>query len=360
MRHQELLPALRQLYREYEPARWSTPSDLPRLCGILAEKLRREDASAWTIPIVFPEFDSAPILQSIEKILAASNSLDSDLQQLLCTEMESIRNQLFAIENQDDDAISAWSRCEYGLPKKETVETAYSILKHPLSSYTVKKTENATAVILAMQSMLDFFGLSDWSIKQVSNSSAKASVLGGKNLITVREDILLSPRDKERLVVHEIGGHVLRWVNSRRQPEPLAAFPLGAAVATEEGLAVILEEQYGHQDLATIHTYAIRVLGVNAAQRMGLVDLAFFLLRWLNAEEAAELAFRLRRGISDPNVPGGWTKDHGYLSGLLRLRKLSPDDISLLRGVKWPVETLSLLHRLNNEGRIHHPELQFK
>lgn len=358
MTKQELISALTELHKRFELTVWSTPLDLAKLRRMLTTKLLKEDASAWAEPIVLPDFDAAPVWQAAEHALANIDVLNDELQQVVLDDIESIKTQLKALESRDDDAVSDWSREQNGLPDNGVIEAAKKIISLELPK-PEPKTENAAAVIQAMQEALNFFQLSDWKIDQVTNNSAKASVLDTKKLVKIRDDILLSVKDKERLVVHEIGGHVLRWVNARNQPEPLASFSLGATVATEEGLAVLGEEEHGYQDLATLRTYAIRVLGVDAGQRMGLVDLAFYLNQFLEAEKAAELAFRLRRGLSDPKSFGGWTKDHGYLSGLLRLRELPTADISLLRGVKWPMEALPLIRKLHAEEKLQHPKIRF-
>lgn len=76
-------------------------------------------------------------------------------------------------------------------------------------------------------------------------------------------------------------------------------------------------------------------------------------------ESAVDLAIRVKRGLRDPNRPGGATKDHGYLSGLLKLRQMPADDVAALRATKWPIVMLPVIRELFDEGVLHNPELVF-
>jgi hypothetical protein len=162
--------------------------------------------------------------------------------------------------------------------------------------------------------------------------------------------------DSLRLVVHEIGGHVLRWENARTQPEPLLSIPLGNTTATEEGLAVLLEEETGVIDDRQMSIYGARVIGVTLSLELGIVDVGRHLAGIVGPEAAAEIALRCKRGLPDPNQPGGPSKDHGYLTGYLTVRKLDPSAVRMLRSVKWPTDRLPEIQHLA-EQNLWMPEL---
>lgn len=347
----ELAATVARLHRTFDQNAWTTPVELRSLRENLAERLRRGDNSTWTVPIEFPAVDVGPVLGLCDQALSLTRHLEEDLQRLVVDDLTSIRMQAAAIHDRSDDALVTWSQEWRGLPSTNVLEEAKAIVRTPVASKR-PPTEDASAVAQAMREALEEVGVTDWIVEIVPSGAAKVSVSGPHHRVSVRDDIKISEWDKHRLVVHEIGGHVLRWVDARRQPEPLAALALGNTVSTEEGLAVLGEHEHGFTDSSILRTYAVRVLGVEMGQRLGMIDLAFALHQWLDADEAAALTLRLRRGIRDPHLKGCMTKDHGYLTGLRALHTASAEDVCLLRGVKWPMASLPVMRRLRDQGRL--------
>ena len=350
--------ALAELNRVFTPVQWTTPLEITRHRKQLADRVRRGDDSPYPERFHFARFDPGPIRAAASEAFALAPTLSTEMRDLVERDVQATMAHLSAIESCDDDAIVVWSLAHDRLPTAQTISESRQILAAPLPAVE-PTTETADSVREAIQSSLTRHGLVDWQISIEQNMAAKMSVSGPLNLIRIRSDIAVSERDLLRLMAHEVGGHVLRWTNARRQPEPLAGFGFGQTVATEEGLAALREEEQGLSSPHVLHTYALRVFGVTAAQELDLIGLVFALAGFTDPDTAAELALRLRRGIADPQHPGGMTKDHGYLSGLLQLRALSSHDVALLRGVKWSMAHLDLIRRLTEQGRLELPSLEY-
>jgi hypothetical protein len=76
---------------------------------------------------------------------------------------------------------------------------------------------------------------------------------------------------------------------------------------------------------------------------------------YVGIKAGAEIAVRTKRGLLDPNAPGGQTKDWGYLAGLLAMSDLAvsdPGGLRLMAGVKWPLEDADLVTQLARKGRV--------
>jgi hypothetical protein len=71
------------------------------------------------------------------------------------------------------------------------------------------------------------------------------------------------------------------------------------------------------------------------------------------------IAIRVKRGLVDPNSPGGLTKDHGYLTGLELVEELATDPakVRLLYATKWPVDMLAVAEDLAQVGALRFPSL---
>lgn len=349
---ERLTAALDNLGRAFTPMKWTTPVDLPEHRQALAARLRSGDSTPYTRPIEFPEVDAAEVAGALTAVESEATQLPTPLRDLVLRHTDGIGEHLAAIIARDDAVLAAWAVASSGLPTAETRQAALEILAAPEVPDGEPREHGAADLVAAISDALRRHEVSGWSVEVDPNMAAMASVNGGRQRVRVRSDVLLSDREVRRLVAHEVGGHVLRWVNARRQVEPLAAYPFGNSAATEEGLAALRERELGHESVENLRRYAIRVLGVDKAQSSDLLSLAAFLHRYLDADDAAELAFRIRRGIADPGAPGGMTKDHGYLSGLLHLAKMPVEEIQLLRATKWGVENQEIARELAAEGAI--------
>lgn len=260
----------------------------------------------------------------------------------------------------DDAGFSAWSRRHYTLPVAADVTEAYTLLCEPAP--TAEPTYPAHDLFEGLRSALDGYRLTQWRVVLDPGMTARASVSRARRLVRVREGERFSQKEIRRLVVHEVGCHVLRGHNAQGQREPLAVTGFGNAIATEEGLAVWLEVATGVQTPQVRRTYAARLVAVHWAQELGLTDLAIRLADLVGPVQAAELALRVKRGLRDPEGPGGWTKDHCYWSGssavstLLTRRDRTATLLSLF-AVKWPIEMLGVIDDLLNTGVLDPPQL---
>ncbi|HZK04719.1 MAG TPA: tyrosine/phenylalanine carboxypeptidase domain-containing protein [Actinomycetaceae bacterium] len=358
-----VVSALTELSKAFTPIRWTTPLGLAHHRTQLADRVRRGDGSPYPERIEFGDPGFERTRAAAGEALAVATRLPDELRELVESETERTLEYTAAIASRRDDAITSWSLRHDGLPDDATIAEARRILALGLPEPEPEpEPEPVTVdtVTACFRDALSRHGLDDWRVSIEENMAARMSVLGSRNLVKIRSDIAVSRRELQRLEAHEVGGHVLRWANARQQPESLAAFAFGSTVATEEGLAALREEECGLSSPHTLHTYALRVVGVVAAQDKDLTGLAFVLSEYTDPDSAAELALRIRRGIGDPRRPGGMTKDHGYLTGLLTLREMPADDILLLRGVKWAMEHLDLVRRLAAIGRISVPLREYE
>ena len=339
------------------PSAWTTPYDLPAVRSALTETL--ETNVPFTAPLAYPPVDLTSLRASVDRARIAASRLDPMFREVILRDLQAIVDQAEVLACRDDGRLAAFEAAEDRQPDPGVLQEARRIVAATTDPADPPPTLDAPALQDRLAGVLARYGISGWSVEINANMAARMSVVGTKRLLKVRADLAITDAEGERLVVHEVGGHVLRWVNAAEQPEPLAALPLGETVATEEGLAALVEEELGVSQPGHLRTYALRVLAVHAGRTRSLVGLARHLTTWLAPQEAADLAVRVRRGFVHPDAVGARTKDHGYLTGLMALRQLAvdPDDLALLRVTKWPMTWLPLMRHLRDAGRLRSPRL---
>ena len=156
------------------------------------------------------------------------------------------------------------------------------------------------------------------------------------------------------LLQHEVGTHLVTYVNGTYQPIRVMAAGLAGYEATQEGLAVLAEYLVGGLSAFRLRQLAARVVAVHgrvagcsfAEVHHDLVDAGF------SASSAFTTTMRVFRS-------GGLTKDAVYLRGLLELLEHLGEggDLDLLWLGKVSLDTLPLVAELFERGVLVEPKL---
>ena len=145
--------------------------------------------------------------------------------------------------------------------------------------------------------------------------AAKAAVNARKKKIYFNPDHHFTEKDIKRLTLHEIGTHIKRAENAKKQKLQLYRIGFPYYLATEEGLAVYNEEQADVQTIDIIRQYAGRVVAVDLALKNPFNVVYTTLQNYFTDAEAYTITLRVKRGLKYTKQPGGHTKDHIYLKG---------------------------------------------
>lgn len=339
---------------------WITPINLVQVRKdvVAAVTNGRELVPRWE----YHEVDFTSPRDQLMGVMGRSSEWQSGfpyLDEELDAQLQRSLNTVNEIRRREDASFTRWSVSNFGTPTAVTQEYAARILAdHPQGADRAPEPElrssysgdDAAALIRAA---LDNYGLEDWRVKVRPSMAARMSVLTSRRTVSIDDSSQFSSAELVRLLVHEVGTHVLRAANSWSQPLSTACIGLGDSVPTEEGLATWNENEFGVSQPFNWLQYACRVLAVGSAASHGVVEVARELEPILGVDAAASIAIRVKRGLRDPNAPGGFTKDHGYLTGYLSVTehlKNRPADYSLLMSTKWPLELLPLAQDLLAEG----------
>ncbi len=179
---------------------------------------------------------------------------------------------------------------------------------------------------------LDERGYINWRI-ELLEQPARVAVNSLEQKIKIHRDALFTEEDIQRLIVHEIEVHIARFEQGCKQPYLIFAYGLPDYLETEEGLAIYNEELNGLSSKRKIYDYATRLILCDKALEMSFFELyqEALLLYPSDQERAYGIAVRIKRGLTDTSVHGGYTKDQVYFSGYLAVKALSDAE----RGRLW-------------------------
>jgi len=199
----------------------------------------------------------------------------------------------------------------YGAPDRELVEQAKKCIA-PMESGQVK-TVSSKAAVNKIKAEILHYGF-EYVVDDVAMSSS-AAVQASQRQILVRKDCMFSEQYVRRLIVHEVGTHVLRAENGRLQHFNIFVTGFPDYLATEEGLAVYNEERFGVMGTNTFSRFAARTIAVDKAMGHSFSSIYKMLQDHFSPAIAGRITLRAKRGLEDTSKSGGLTKDYVYLHG---------------------------------------------
>ena len=244
----------------------------------------------------------------------------------------------------------------YGEPPDEVVDYAHKVL----ASIEVPPPKGPSfgAEELAARLRRDVEKVAPgWRVEVSDDYTARVTVVGILKLLAVKEGAKFTEEEYVKLKVHEVGVHIGRFVNGERQPLEIFKFGFVHYLEAEEGLATYAEERAGVLSPQVLRRYAGRVLASRYTLTMSFHEVYTELRRHFPEHEAYAIAERVKRGVVDTGVPGGYTKDQIYLSGYLKVREISEDDLCLLFVGKVGLEDLPKVRRWVEQGMLTVPDL---
>ena len=183
---------------------------------------------------------------------------------------------------------------------------------------------------------------------------------GSTGVMVSNGDVLIAPTARisaaraEALLQHEIGTHVVTYVNGAHQPLRVLASGLAGHEETQEGLAVFAEYLVGGLTANRLRQLAARVVAVH--EMIGGADFASVHGGLVDAGVPAEQAFTITMRVFRS---GGLTKDAVYLRGLHQLlgHVGAGKPIETLWLGKMPLDAVPLVDDLHQRGLLEDPLL---
>jgi uncharacterized protein (TIGR02421 family) len=150
------------------------------------------------------------------------------------------------------------------------------------------------------------------TLVHVSDLAAGVMVENGE--LFIGTDASISSDRVEQLLHHEIGVHVLTYVNGSVQPIRMLSLGLEGYEETQEALGVLAEYLGGGLRPKRLRAFALRVMAAMSASERASFAETYELMTSLGAGRNRAFTTTMRAHRS-----GGMTKDALYLGGITRL-----------------------------------------
>jgi uncharacterized protein (TIGR02421 family) len=173
--------------------------------------------------------------------------------------------------------------------------------------------------------------------------------------LLIGQDLRLDPARVRPLLHHEVGTHVVTYVNGSAQPLGMLSLGLAGYDELQEGLAVLAEYLVGGLTPLRMRLLAARVLAAHAVERgAGFVETFRLLTRehGYTPPGAWHIAVRV-------HACGGFTRDFIYLRGLVRLLEhlRGGGELEPLYLGKMALKHVPILEELRYRGVLRPPPL---
>lgn len=287
--------------------------------GLHPLNIKREKEKIFRDRTYNPQLRYSPPRSNLVQIKKNLLKIRTDISvvgQLFRQRIKELVMQTDLLRNVGKPSITKYSLDLYSKPSKDLVRRAMKLLDLPSQKGELKYGKVST-VKKFFDSLLTK-GMS-WQVMERDMITAAAFNISERTLY-INTNRKFSNLDLQRLVVHEIGTHITRAENGKKQKYNLFSIGFPDRNITEEGLAVYNEDRAGLLSNDILKNYAGRVVAVDLALKNSFSTVYTDLLEFFPKEDAWTLTLRVKRGISDTSKPGAFTKDHIYLSGYYMIK----------------------------------------
>lgn len=229
------------------------------------------------------------------------------------------------------------SKKRFGKPSIQLFKTASLILKRKVYKYSLSENRgkpeelSPSEIINAFKVVFKELGLDDWSVEHSKNIAENGIKTGVKiKKVFLDPNIFRTKVSLRKTMIHEIGTHALRAHNGYLSGfDALGKANVKSYLPVEEGLALYNEEYFGYLTYENLRKRALMTYGIYVGEELSFRKIYNIFLGFVPRLEAFDIAYRIKRGLSDTSLPGIYSKDLVYLKGFKKMKREIQKDKSL-------------------------------
>lgn len=278
-----------------------------------------------------------------ERFKKYSNTISLQYKKLLQEDIEWVEN----FHERENPKFCDYLSNLYGKPG----DNFYNHAINQLKTLNVESKDMQKISFLEMKerivSELNKKKINNWHIKIKNSSSRLAIDLITKEII-IKKNEYFNLDEINRLLVHEIGTHVLRYENGSKQKYMIFKKGFPDYLKTEEGLAILSEYKNNLLSSKDLIKYCCRLIASYHCFNLDFWDIFRVINNYLEVGDAFDVVARVKRGLIHTDNLGGFTKDQIYFTGYLEVKNLSLDKIRKLYIGKIGIQHLNIINELDD------------
>ena len=352
---EKYLQEVKDFEREYYEVTKNLSTKIPKILNIEEEKKRFFSAlkqnKTYNPQLAFKkkEFNE----EDIKRLENLTINTENDIYGIKTLYKERIKTKLLEVMSQHHwgDVKSAEYNLEYrGSPSEELLEKATSFCRDYKRSIIKFKWMRAQEVGEALKEYVYTLTKEILDVCYVSLTN-KANIYG--KYLELNPYYHFKSLECERLKVHEIGTHYLRYWNGKQTDFKILRTGTSNYLETEEGLAVLMEEKKGYLSNAQMFIYAGRVIATYHVLTKSFYEVYNILKSYsFKDSDAFAITLRAKRNLQDTSLKGGFMKDYLYFSGYFKVKEYEKENsIKDLFVGKIKLEDLKLMDKILESRR---------
>jgi hypothetical protein len=239
----------------------------------------------------------------------------------------------------NNELVTELSLRKYRAPSAKLFRNSARVLRGKLDKYDVKINNkldrgeklNYKQIEKVFDITFDMLGLEDWEIapsKNINKNAIKIGIKGKK--VYVDPNIKRSEYKIKKLLIHEIGTHVLRSYNGFKTGFPaFGNANVSSYLDIEEGLATWNEESMGYLTDKWLKIKAGMTWAIYLGERLSFRQLYNAVSGNFLKYSSWDIVYRVKRGLGDTSYPGIYGKDVVYFRGFRKVKRLLEKDPTL-------------------------------
>ncbi len=243
--------------------------------------------------------------------------LPEDLRSFYESTIVQMQNQLKTLQSIGTKNFAAFSSRLFGLTPEAFKEYLELVPDVEFNTKTGHKLLDAPTIQRYFAKVVDNYY---FDVDVVLDDFNPFTVRVGSKKLVVGSGIRRYKNNVERLVTHEIESHIIRRKSLLQMKNPLHRLaPFDRSILYSEGLAVYNEITQKKITRSAMNTYLQRLQAVSKLE-LSFREIYNYLLNFMTPQLAFVMTYRVKRGMTDTSLPGGYEKDAYYLMGYFAVK----------------------------------------
>lgn len=345
--------AIEDLYKQLDQTLFEIDRQVKLLAYLKPTNLLLERRRFFNSTKIEPHFHYPKLKFDPKELYTSLAKLDfpeTPLGQIFQSKKNEIERKINLLVKIGTPEFFAASKELYDFPNKINLKSAQKILaSQPKIDQTSENLiYDAESAQKKFTQIFQELGLTKWQVT-IKDTLVADALASKSRILFLRSGAMFSAERLAALTAHEIETHAFRAENGLLQPFKIFNRGFADYLETEEGLAVFQQNKVLSPTNPKRFWPAINLIAVQAAPELSFRGIFQLVQNFgCDKERAFQVALKIKRGLTDPTLPGGFTKEAVYFTGAQKIEKFvsTGGDLKKLFIGKIKISDLPLIEKI--------------